>query len=543
MTHTLALATLDDTPLTYEQATAGPEKERWRLAIDDELKSHQKNKTWVIVKKKPDMNIIGCKWVFKKKKDVHGEVARYKARLVAKGFKQEYGVDYLETFAPVLKYKSLRILLALAASSNNIVIDQMDIKTAFINAEVDGDIYVELPEGVAGGDGMVLKLLKALYGIKQAPHLWNNKIDGHLKKLGFKQCLKDSCIYILTISNSNNNFIMGNSIIIGLFVDDLLIFYHLSNSGVWKKIKQQLQSAYEMSDMGAASHVLGMHVQRLSNGDIILQQNVYLREKLIEYGMHKSSAATTPAAAENNNTPATDTAASPGNAELFRSIVGSLIYAAVSTRPDLTHAVNTCSRHLQQPQHSHVTSAKRMLRYVRGTTEHGLRFKKWQGEKDVATIIGYSDADWGGDKNGRRSTTGYCVLINNNLISWNTKKQPTVALSTAEAELMAMVEVVKEVMWVQQLMDELNITIATPTIRVDNQSAIKMSENDTHHDRSKHIDIRYYFVREAVKTKAVSIEWVPSEEQLADIFTKCLGRQVFERLRDRLVERVLDEEK
>jgi hypothetical protein len=548
---------IDDDKMTYRDAIASVNRKEWEAAIQDELLSHKKNNTWTIVKRTNGMNVIGCKWVFKRKKNVNGEVVRYKARLVAKGYKQEYGVDYTETFAPVLKYKSLRLLLALSASSIDIIIEQMDVKTAFINADVDGDIYVELPEGVEGAEGTVLRLLKALYGIKQAPHLWNLKIDAHLKSLGFKQCLKDTCIYIYTIKreHTNTTSILSHCIIIGLFVDDILVFYHVSNRATWMKLKASLLSTYEMSDLGAASHVLGMRVRRTNEGDILLDQNVYLNEKIIEFGMQAANPAPTPEDDRNTTTrhttttttqhkqnknktptpPITDALLSEGDAQYFRGAVGSLIYASISTRPDLTHAAHSSSRHLQSPSHSHLIAAKRMLRYVRGTTTYGLKFKRWSVNDKVVVTIGYSDADWGGDRSDRKSTTGFCVLLNNNLISWNTKKQPTVALSSSESELMAMVEVMKEVLWVKQLLGELDIPNDTPTVRVDNQSTIKMTNNDTEHDRSKHIDIKHYFVRELVKGKTMKLEWVSTVDQLADIFTKCLGKDIFVRLRDRLM--------
>jgi hypothetical protein len=521
-----ALSVTDGEPTTYTQAITSADCERWIQAMNDELASQEKNKTWAIVKKTSDMNVIGCRWVYKIKKDMFGNTQRYKARLVAKGYNQRYGVDYDLTHAPVLRYNSLRVILALSATTNRRLY-QLDIKTAFLNADVKEDIYMEVPEGVnVDGTVYVCKLLKALYGIKQAPHVWNENINAYLITLGYTPCEKDPCIYYKKSRN-------GHNIIIGLFVDDILISCTTDDNDEWNEDKKKLSSQYELNDMGEAHYLLGMKIEKHEN-KIQLHQSKYVKNKLQQFRMEECSEQTTP---ETTTTlRANDGSKQEKEEPLYRAIVGSLIYIQTSTRPDITHAVNMVTRYMRQPTVTHMTAAKRILRYLKGTTNCGLVYEMNSSNNSSVTITGYCDADWGGDQDDRRSTTGYCIFINNNLVSWNTHKQATVALSSAEAELNAIVDATKEVMWLVQLLTEMHVNVTTPVIlHVDNQSAMKMSTHTAEYDRSKHIQIRSSFVRENINSNTIKLEWIPTQLQLADIFTKSLTGSVFINQRDRLV--------
>jgi hypothetical protein len=492
----------------------------------DEIKSLIKNQTWIEVTRTKEMNVVGSKWVFKLKRGVDGNITRHKARLVAKGYTQVYGIDYRETFAPVLKYKSLRIILALSATST-INIEQLDVKTAFLNANVEEDIYVEVPEGMKliVGEDKVLKLQKALYGIKQAPREWNANIDAYLRSLGFQSCQKDPCLYIKQSRTQHTT-------IIGLFVDDIVGAFNESDTNEWNEVKKKLSEKYELTDMGAIQYVLGMKVKKEKDGTVCINQQVYMQKKLEEFNMSECASVLTPEVTA-QKAKATD---GECDANLYRRIIGSLIYTSTSTRPDIEHAVNVTSRHMQTPTHNDMMNAKRILRYLRGTTQLGLKYEGGEGMNDSVVITAYCDADWAGDKTDRRSTTGYCVFINNNLVSWNTKKQTTVALSTAEAELMSVCECVKEVKWIYQLLIEMGTKTQTPVvIHEDNQSTIKISENDAHHDRTKHIDIRHHFVRDEIKSKIIKMQWVRTNEQVADILTKPLTSPTFILLRNKLM--------
>jgi hypothetical protein len=518
----------DYDPETYEQATNSKDRSAWLDAIEDELRAHRNNNTWSVIRRDTSINVIDTKWVFTRKRDENGVVKRFKARVVAKGYNQQYGVDYKETFAPVIKMKSLRLIIALSSTrKTKRKLAQIDVKTAFLNASVKENIYVSAPKGMNIGAGLVLKLNKALYGIKQAPHEWNNEINSYILSLGFKQCVSDTCVYVKMSKT-------GNIIILGLFVDDMIISYDDRDENEWFELKGMLVSKYELSDEGEANVIVGMKLTR-KHGCVYVDQRAYIREKLDEFGMDQCKPASTPG---DGNVWLNDSKGEVDK-QTYMQIVGSLIYT-LHTRPDVAHAINMVCRFMSEPNATHMRAAKRVLRYLCGTTSYGLKYAndedKHGGEVNIEC---YCDADWAGDKEDRKSTTGYCVYVNDNLISWNTKKQQSVALSTAEAELMAVVDVVREAMWMSMLLTEIGYKVKKPmSVWCDNQAAISLSKHDSDHNRTKHIDIRYYFIRDEMKKGEVDIKWIRSEEQVADIFTKSLTYQPFLTHRSALVHNV-----
>jgi hypothetical protein len=526
-------ATLDE-PATYKQAIESNDRDAWLHAINDELTSHQKNNTWTIVERNNDMNVIGSKWVFKIKRDVNGKPVRHKARLVAKGYNQQHGVDYDETFSPVIKAQTLRILIALSLHTDNII-EQLDVKTAFLNAYVNERIYVEPPDGMNINNKLyVLMLIRALYGIKQAPRQWHEEIDRFLKSIGYTACRKDTCLYFKLTSS-------GTMIIIGLFVDDIIVSCPRSDYNEWLNDKRELMRKYEMSDLGEIHHILGMKVQR--TGDSIkITQDVYVDDKLKEYGFENTRAVSTPEEVQTNHPhkASTDDASNMLSAQdvhTYRSMVGSLMYASCSTRPDITHATNMVARGMSNPSYTDMIRARKVFKYLSSSRHYGLLYRPphpYQG--GVVVLHGYCDADYGGDLIDRKSTTGYCTYLNDNLITWASKKQQTVALSSCESEYMAITEVAKEIMWMRHLLHELDIQVETPTtIYVDNQSAIRISENDSAHSRTKHIDIKHHYINDLINQGEVKLEWISTDNQLADIFTKTLQPSTFISLRDRLI--------
>jgi hypothetical protein len=477
------------------------------------------------------MNVIGHKWVYKIKRDASGNISKFKARLVAKGFNQVYGVDYTETFAPVLKYKTLRLLLAMS-TSDDVIIEQLDVKTAFLNASIEEDIYVSIPEGLdVNGSQFVLKLNKALYGIKQAPRAWHSDIHSFLcQTLGYTSCRKDSCLYV-KISRSNN------VIIIGLFVDDIIIRLLKVDQREWLEDKQRMQQKYELNDLGNVHHILGMKVVRAVSS-IHISQTSYVEDKLADFGYQQCRLIDTPEEITKSKRHDNQVFQYLDSKDIhrYRAIVGSMIYASISTRPDITHATNMISRYMSQPTQMNMTMANRVLRYLSNTRDLGLTYSHSHRQSEEVELTGYCDADWGGDLIDRKSTTGYCTFLNNNLISWASKKQPTVALSSAEAEYMAISDMMKEILWMRMILNELHVNVITPTIIfVDNQSAIRISENDSDHDRTKHIDIRHCFIQDCIHNGDIKLEWVPSQHQRADIFTKPLSSQQFTALHESIM--------
>jgi hypothetical protein len=534
----LALMTINNgEPVTYGEAINSHESSKWRTAMDEEFNALQHNNTWTLVKLPADCKAIGSKWVYKKKINSDGTVERFKARLCAKGFTQQEGIDYNETFAPVVKYKSLRIVLAVVVNKDY-ELQQMDVQTAFLNANIKETVYMKQAVGYEkGGADIVCKLNKTIYGTKQASHEWNNEINNFItNSLGFKRCISDTCIYV-KISDS------GNVMIIAIFVDDIISAFNHLDTAEWNHYKAQLSQKYTIKDLGNAEWILGMKITRDRSKRILcLDQEVYINKVLQLFNMNECKSSHTPEELEklsDKDCPKKEEEKEHMKLKPYESLVGSLLYAAISTRPDLSHAVNMVSRFMKNPGERHWIACKRILRYLKGTNKLKLVFEANQNAELVTTA--YTDADWGGDLDDRKSTTGYIIKVNDCLVSWISKKQRTVALSSAESEYMAISAALQEIKWINQLLEELTFKQQSPTkLFSDSQAAIAISGNDINHNRTKHIDIRHHFIRDAIKGKEVELEWVQTAEQEADILTKALGRIQFERLREKIMKYIKD---
>lgn len=535
-----AAAVLDEgEPKSYDEAITCEDSHHWMGAIGEEVKSLTENNTFILVKRStlpPGTNIMDCRWVFKIKRGSDGSIERYKARLVAKGFTQKEGIDYNETFAPVVKYKSLRVMLALATMLNY-NLHQMDVITAFLNGELKEDVYMRVPQGFFGGDldgpsgEWVVKLLRSLYGTKQAPHVWNEAVNQFIISLGFKRLSSDTCVYVRATATSH-------LIILSIFVDDIVSAYHDDDEQEWSVVKRLFMAKYNIKDIGELKWVLGMRVTRdRAKATLVLDQHQYLTKVVNKFNMQDSKPCGTP------ETPGSKLTqdqcpkdGSPQQVEMkavpYEAVVGSLLYASLGTRPDIAHAVNEISKYMKNPGPAHWTAAKRILRYVNGTLGKGLVFSGGMCDGTLH-VDAYSDADWAGDVDDRKSTSGYVVKLGNNVVSWATKKQKTVSLSSAEAEYMAIATASQEISWIKQLLSELLTTTgirSEATLSVDNQAALLISKNDLYHDRTKHIDIRYHFVRDHIKAGLLTVKWVSTHDQLADVFTKALPLVPFARL-------------
>jgi hypothetical protein len=329
----------------------------------------------------------------------------------------------------------------------------------------------------------------------------------------------------------------GHMIILGLFVDDMIISYTLADENEWLEIKRKMMEKYELSDMGEARVILGMRITKHDGYTYIDQQN-YTREKLNEFGLSDCIESPIPGDSSVHNRDKIGEV----DRHKYMQIVGSLIYAHHGTRPDITHSTNIVCRYMSQPNANHMQAAVKILRYMKGTVKYGLKYKNDEDKYgNEVEVTGYCDADWGGHKNeeNKKSTTGYCVFMNGNLISWRTHKQETTASSSTEAELNALHEVWKEVKWMCMLLSEMGCRVRRPsTIYCDNQSTILIAKNDTQHERTKHIDIKKFLIRDEIKGGEIRVEWVSSSQQKADIFTKQLNPPTFLSLRQHLVHEV-----
>ena len=450
----------------------------------EEMSSIEANHTWELVDLPAGHRPIGLKWVYKVKKDANGAVVKYKARLVAKGYVQKHGVDYDEVFAPVARLESVRLLLALAARAGWTV-HHMDVKSAFLNGELEEEVYVAQPPGftAAGQDSKVLKLKKALYGLKQAPRAWNAKLDASLASLGFSRCPSEHAVYAKGAATSR--------LVVGVYVDDLIITG--SDEEEIAGFKKEMQALFDMSDLGRLHYYLGIEV-RQHGGGIDLGQAAYAAKILDKAGMTGCNPCHMPM--EPRFKLSRVSSARAVDATEYRSVVGMLRYL-VHTRPDLAFSVGYASRFMQEPTIEHMTAVKHILRYVAGTMHWGVRYTRGD---HAAPLIGYSDSDLGGDVDNRRSTTGVAFFLGSNLVSWQSQKQRVVALSSCESEYMAATTAACQGIWLARLLGEIeDEDQKAAVLNVDNKSAISLSKNPVFHDRSKHIEIRYHFIRECVE--------------------------------------------
>lgn len=519
----LAAEIQPEEPKNIKEALSSSAGSQWELAAKAEFESLMENETWELVKLPPGRKPIGCKWVFKLKMNPDGTVDRYKARLVAKGYSQVEGVDYSETFAPVAKFPSIRAILALAASED-MEIHQMDVKTAFLNGTLDEEIYMDQPEGfrVPGKEGLVCKLKKSLYGLKQAPRAWNVAIHAYLRCLGMQQSNVDHCVYIKKWNN--------HTLWMVIYVDDLILAS--DSMQLLEEVKRALKSGFKMTDLGELKHFLGIQVAReREKRKIWLSQQHYITQILRKYGMQDCKSVKTPLDTsqklQKTMQPKNEEEKQQMSAIPYRQAVGSLIYAMQGTRPDIAAAIGSVSQYMENPGMQHWTAVKRILRYLQGTRDLAL----WIGGEKP---LGYSDADWAGCLDTRRSTTGALWLIGG-AVSWQSKKQATTALSSTEAEYMALTAAAKDGIWLRALLQSLGRPVESPLVILeDNQGAIALAKNPVSHARSKHIDVRYHFIREALERGEIKLEYCSTADMAADVLTKALSAQKVMEFREKM---------
>ena len=506
-------------PKNWKQALLSSDSDKWIEAAKAEIDSLKKNKTWVVVKKPLEKSIIGSRWVFKLKYDGNNNSYKHKARLVAQGYTQQEGPDYSETFSPVAKHTSIRLLLSLSTCLNYEV-RYLDIETAFLYGNLNGELYIKQPEGFEDYNfpDYVCKLKKSIYGLKQSPRCWYNLLEEYLSLIGFERCKTDNCIFINKETEKTY---------IAIYVDDIIIIGN-SSSNI-NNIILKMKERFRLRDLGELQFCLGFKFKRKRNEcSSMLSQEKYTLDTIDEFKMNDCKSCKTPSVSgfklvkcENSllNFP-------------YRQLIGKLIYLSILTRPDISYAVNVSSRFLDSYDESHWLFAKRILRYLKGSSEMGICYSSCD-EPNV--IHGYCDSNFALDEDDRRSTTGYIFIMNNGVISWRSVKQNTVALSSTEAEYMALSNAAQEALFLRHLCEELGIEQKNPTIiHCDNQSAIKLANNPQSISRTRHIDIKYHFIREKVNEGSIKIEYCPTELMKADMLTKSLGQTLFMKHRNAL---------
>jgi hypothetical protein len=441
-------------PITFQEAEPHA---AWRAAMMDEMASIEENKTWSLTTLPAGKRAIGLKWVYKLKKNSADEVIKHKARLVAKGYVQRAGVDFDEVFALVTRLDSVRLLLAIAAHSGWEV-HHLDVKSAFLNGELEEEVYVTQPPGFerAGEEEKVLRLSKALYGLRQAPRAWNAKLDDTLLTLGFQRSPSDHAVYMQHEGNEK--------LLLGVYVDDLMVTG--TSVEAIMHFKDQMQSMFAMSDLGLLSFYLGIEVQQSSHS-ITLKQAAYAAKLVEKAGLSDCNPVHIPMEprlklSKDSQNPAIDKT-------LYRSIIGGLRYL-VQMWPDITFDVGFVSRFIQAPTMEHWAAVKHLVRYIAGTLHFGCRYERSAGE---LRLIGYSDADHAGDIDDRKSTTGMVFLLRGSVVSWQSQKQKAIAILSCESEYMAASAVACQGIWLRRMLGELlGKNSGSTTLFIDNKSAI-----------------------------------------------------------------------
>ncbi|KAK2399633.1 putative mitochondrial protein [Trifolium repens] len=479
--------------------------------MNSELEALSKTGTWVIVNMPPNVRAIGSKWVYKIKHKADGSIERYKARLVAKGYSQIEGLDYFDTFSHVAKLTTVRVLLALA-SIKGWYLHQLDVNNAFLHGELQEDVYMSIPDGVqCSKPNQVCKLLKSLYGLKQASRKWYEKLTSLLVREGYKQSNSDYSLF--TLSHKDNFTALL------IYVDDIIL------SGTCleeiQRIKSILDSSFKIKDLGTVKYFLGLEVAHSKEG-ISISQRKYCLDLLNDSGLLGSKPASTPLdpSVKLHN----DDGKIFEDISLYRRLVGKLLYLT-NTRPDIAYATQQLSQFLHKPTMTHYKAACRVIRYLKHNPGRGLMFNR---NSDIQ-ILGYSDADWAGCLDTRRSTSGYCFFIGSSLVSWKAKKQLTISKSSSEAEYRALSTATCELMWLQYLLKDLHIECnKLPVIFCDNQSALHIASNPVFHERTKHLEIDCHLVRDKVQQGLLRLLPIPTNDQLADFLTKALPAPRFQ---------------
>lgn len=480
----------------------------WKNAMDLEYKSLLDNNTWDLAPLPPGRVPVTCKWVFKIKNNENGNKI-HKARLVARGFSQKAGIDYQETYAPTVRLSSIRVFLSVSVQEQY-HIHQMDAKAAFLQGDLDEDIYMTQPPGYAKGSNTFCHLKKALYGLKQAPRQWFKRIKSVLETTNFKMSCADNGVYV--------GYYKTTQVLICIYVDDLLISSSDMDSITF--VKQLLTAKLNMKDLGILKSFLNISMAyNKDEGSLFMNQSEHITSILQRFGMKYCNPVSTPLLSINFIREADINEHHGDHSFPYRQAVGSLMFIMLSTRPDIAFSVSVLSRFLTDPKPVHWQAVKRVFRYLKGTINYKLKFQT--GNNEDLTMFG--DADWANDID-RKSVSGLCVFHGKNITSWGTKKQSNIALSTTEAELIASSEVLREGLWTKKLLQELSPTNHfNCTLYSDNQPCIRILKSNESHNRTKHIDVKYLHIQESAERHNIAIIHCPSEHMIADVFTKALA--------------------
>ncbi|GAB9477113.1 hypothetical protein Gpo141_00014172 [Globisporangium polare] len=508
----LTTALEDEKQTTYGGIMKSEFKSQWKEAMNAEMRSLVQHVTWELVDLPPGKKLIGSRWLFKIKRNADGSVNKFKARLVAQGFTQQMGVDFFETFAPVAKQATVRVLLAVAAELDYDT-EQFDVDTAFLYAPMEDEVYIRQPDGYEDETHpeKVCRLLKSLYGTKQAARQWNKTLDNFFRSVGFERSEADPCLY--TRINESEY------VAVAVYVDDMIVVSQTSES--MRAICDELKKVFSIKELGEPRYILGIEVTRdRRTRTLTLSQRGYIQQLAEKFRVSQAKPVYLPADANSRLSQMAD-----GDVCVtqfpYRELVGSLMYIVTCTRPDIADAVGNVAKFCERHNNEHWAAARRILKFLATTQDLALVYDGQQR----SGLVGYADASWASDEDTRRSTTGYVFTYNGTAVSWRSQRQPTVAGSSTEAEYMALYAATQELVWLRRLLKDLKALRTGPTtVFQDNQGAIAMAKNPVFNSRTKHIDTKYHFSRERIESNELQVIYKPTGEMVADALTKAVPR-------------------
>ncbi|KAJ1581736.1 hypothetical protein NDA12_001064 [Ustilago hordei] len=510
-------AALNLTP-TLKEALAGDDAQQWQEAIRKELDGLEAMGTWEIVDVPPNTRLVDSKIVLRLKLDADGIPVRHKARLVARGFTQREGIDFEETFAPVAPLSAIRALLSLAVE-RNWEVHQLDITMAYLNSTLNHVIYMKPPEGAKVPTGKAYRVIKGLYGLKQSGREWNMEFDKFLRRSNFHRLDCAPCIYT---RGEGDNFA-----IVVIYVDDTLIIAPTLETV--RRIKEEIGQKWRMEDGGNVSHFLGIKITRNREAKTMdLEQTSYVKQLLDEHLDKRRRKSSVPL----QDIPVPETAASMAERKEYPQIVGKLLWLSNGTRPDISQAVGVLARYMTQPSKEHYNAAQKVLQYLDHTRDTHLQYGS---DKQQDFLTAHSDANWASDATAqRKSSSGSAVFVCGNLVAWKSALQRCTALSAVEAEFVAATEAAREILFFKHLFKTVGIDVGIPTIFSDNTGTIQVSKDPAQHWKLKHIDTKYHFIRDNVQDGKVKIKYINTADNLADLFTKPVGKTTLQRARQGL---------
>ena len=550
-------------PNTRSEAMSSADRTGWMKGEQTELEAHRINGTWEVVTEVDTGSgmppgaaergavLVNSKYVYKTKRNLDGTVKTHKVRLCAQEFK-DYGKkkaeriqrtktetmgtgdydDDVDLYAPVASKDALRLILATAAREG-LEVSKLDVKTAYINAEMTREVYMRVPEGMDVPEGSVLRLKKCLYGLRTSGNRWNDLLNQEIEDMGYTRANSDPCVYV-----KNDE---GDLTFVAVTVDDILIATG-SGGAEHRRILKHMQEKYKMTDEGLLDYYCGIEVTQTADG-IFLGQRKYTADILERFGMTDCKPVATPSDTHTIFEKGDDSGQNNGDNDEsvdypYQEAIGALLYLVVNTRPDIAEAVGNLGQFAKNPTAVHCNGVKRIFRYLKGSSEHGIFYsaKEYDDNSGDGNIVAYSDANYAECRDSRRSVSGHVVFLAGGPVMWGSRKQKCVTLSTMEAEYIALSDTAVEVRWARNLLGELEYEQDGPTqIFGDNVAANILTKRPGITRKAKHIEVKYHHIRECVVEGVVRVDHVPTEHNIADIFTKALARDRFNYLREQMV--------